>query len=178
MDVRRLMTLGPGVPHPAPADIGLRLVVIAGLVIDAAAHFHLAHFYDGNKESISQGALFRIEGTLAIVAAVLVLLVRGRIVALVAFAVLIGGAFAVLLYRYCNVGSLGPLPNMYEPFWYDDKTLSVWAESIGAAAALALVVIAHRASSNPTLRPTSDLTPRLQDRAAEEGRQARGSAQD
>ncbi|MBA3742602.1 hypothetical protein [Sporichthya sp.] len=152
MDVRRLLTVAPGVPRLSPPDIGLRLVVIAGLVINAAAHFHLAHFYDGTKESISQGALFRIEGALAIGAAVLVLLARGRIVALVAFAVLSGGAFAVLLYRYVNVGEFGPLPNMYEPFWYDDKTLSVWAESIGAAAALALVVITHRASSTPALR--------------------------
>lgn len=147
IDVRRLMTVGPGVPRLAPAEIGLRLVVIAGLVIDAAVHFHLAHFYDGTKESISQGTLFRIEGALAIVAAVLVLLVRGRVVALIAFAVLSGGVFAVLLYRYVNVGALGPLPNMYEPFWYDDKTLSFWAESISAAAALALFVIAHRALS-------------------------------
>lgn len=148
-DLRPLMTVGPGVPRLAPAEIGLRLVVIVGLVIDAAVHFHLAHFYDGTKEAISQGALFRIEGTLAIVAAVLVLLVRGRIVALLAFAVLSGGVFAVLLYRYVNVGALGPLPNMYEPFWYDDKTLSFWAEMIGAAAALALFVIAHRARSTP-----------------------------
>ncbi len=147
MDVRRLMTVGPGVARLAPAEIGLRLVVIAGLVIDAAVHFHLAHFYDGTRESISQGALFRIEGALAIVAAVLVLLVRGRIVALAAFAVLSGGVFAVLLYRYVNVGALGPLPNMYEPFWYDDKTLSFWAESIAAVAALALLAIADRAMS-------------------------------
>ncbi len=147
MDSRRLLTIGRGAPRLAPAEIGLRLVVIAGLVIDAAVHFHLAHFYDGTKEAISQGALFRIEGALAVAAAVLVLLVRGRTVALAAFAVLSGGVFAVLLYRYVNVGELGPLPNMYEPFWYDDKTLSFWAESLGAAAALALVVVADRASA-------------------------------
>lgn len=150
MDLRPLMTIGPGVPRLTAAEIVLRLVVIAALVIDAAVHFHLAHFYDGAKEAISQGALFRIEGALAIVAAVLVLLVRGRVVALVAFAVLLGGALAVLLYRYVNLGALGPLPNMYEPFWYDDKTLSFWAELIGAVAALALFVTAHRVKSIQT----------------------------
>ena len=152
-EARQLLTVGPGVPRLTPVEIGLRLVVIAALVIDAAVHFHLAPFYDGAKASISQGALFRIEGVLAIAAAVLVLLVRGRLVALVAAAVLLGGAFAVLLYRYVNVGELGPLPNMYEPFWYDDKTLSFWAESMGAVAALALVVLAHRASSALSPRP-------------------------
>lgn len=148
--LRRHLTFGTGVPRPAPAEIGLRLVVIAGLVIDAAVHFHLAHFYDGTKETISQGALFRIEGSLAIAAAVLVLVVRHRIAALAAFAVLSGGVFAVLLYRYVNLGALGPLPNMYEPFWYDDKTLSFWAETIGAAAALVLIVVAHRGSTSST----------------------------
>jgi hypothetical protein len=72
--------------------------------------------------------------------------VRGRVVAVAAFSVLAGGAFAVLLYRYDDVGALGPLPNMYEPVWYHDKTLSVWAESLGAVAALALVAFAHRTS--------------------------------
>lgn len=145
MEVRRLLTIGPGA-RPALGEIALRLAVIAGLVIDALVHFHLAHFYDGNKGSVSQGQLFRIEGALALVTAVLVFLVRGRVAALTAFAVLAGGSFAVLLYRYCNVGEVGPLPNMYEPLWYDDKTLSVWAESMGAAVALALLVVTHRAS--------------------------------
>lgn len=152
MDVRPLLTVGPGVPKPTLAEVGLRLVVIVGLVIDAAVHFHLAHFYDGNKASISQGALFRIEGALAVVAAVGVLLVRGRVLALAVFAVLAGGAFAVLVYRYVNVGAVGPLPNMYEPLWYDDKTLSFWAESIAAAVALALVLVVHRASPARTSR--------------------------
>ncbi len=148
MDVRRLLTVGAGVRPPGPAEIGLRLAVIAALVIDAAVHFHLAHFYDGSTTAISQGALFRLEGALAVVAAVLVLLVRGRLVALAAFALLSGGALAVLVYRYVNVGEFGPLPNMYEPFWYDDKTLSFWAESLGAAAALALLALVHRTSGS------------------------------
>lgn len=145
-DVRHLLTIGPGAPRPGLPEVGLRLVVIVGLVIDALVHFHLAHFYDGNEASVSQGDLFRLEGALALVAAVAVLLVRGRLIALAAIAVLAGGVFAVLLYRYVNVGEVGPLPNMYEPLWYDDKTLSVWAEAIAAAAALALVVVAGRPS--------------------------------
>jgi hypothetical protein len=43
---------------------------------------------------------------------------------------------AVLLYRYVDVGSLGPLPNMYENTWdVPGKVLSAWAE--GAAVILA-----------------------------------------
>jgi hypothetical protein len=41
-----------------------------------------------------------------------------------------------LLYRYVDVGSLGPLPNMYENTWdVPGKVLSAWAE--GAAVVLA-----------------------------------------
>ena len=43
---------------------------------------------------------------------------------------------AVLLYRYVDVGSLGPLPNMYEPTWYFRKTLSAYAEGAAVVAAL------------------------------------------
>lgn len=148
MDLRRLLLVGPGIAPPSLLEVVLRLVVLAGLIIDAAVHFHLAHFYDGNKGSISQGDLFRIEGAVAIAAAVLIVLIRGRVVALVAFMVLAGGAFAVLLYRYRDIGELGPLPNMYEPLWYDDKTLSAWAESLGAVAAVVLAVVIHRGHSS------------------------------
>lgn len=139
MDIRPFLTVPPGGPPPGLVDIGLRLVVLAGLVIDAVVHFDLAPTYDGNKKSISQGDLFRIEGVLAIAAAVAILLIRGRLVALIAFAVLAGGVAAVVLYRYVNVGELGPLPNMYEPLWYGKKTQSLWGEVIGAVAALGLV---------------------------------------
>ena len=43
---------------------------------------------------------------------------------------------AVVLYRYVDVGSLGPLPNMYENTWQvPGKLLSAYAE--GAAVVLA-----------------------------------------
>ena len=38
---------------------------------------------------------------------------------------------AVLLYRYVNVPMLGPLPAMYEPVWFLEKSLSAVAEGTG-----------------------------------------------
>jgi hypothetical protein len=116
------------------------LVVAAGLAIDAYVHFHLAHGYDGNKASISQGDLFRIEAAVAAVTAVLVLVFRHRLVSALAFLVAAGGVAAVLLYRYVDMPAFGPFPQMYEPLWYTEKTVSLIAEAVAAVAAAVLLL--------------------------------------
>jgi len=48
----------------------------------------------------------------------------------------------VLLYRYVDVGTIGPLPNMYEPTWQvPGKPLSAYAE--GGAAVLSALGSTH-----------------------------------
>jgi len=85
--------------------------------------------------------LFRVEAALAALAAVLVLVTRRPIGVVVAFLVAAGGVGAVLLYQYVDVGVLGPLPDMCEPISYPEKTYSVIAEAVAAAAALALLAL-------------------------------------
>jgi len=123
----------------------LRLVVVAGLAVDVYVHLHLAAGYDANTAAISEGALFRVEAGVAGLAAVLVLLTRSQVGLVVAFLVAAGGVGAVLLYQYVDVGAVGPLPNMYEPLSYPEKTDSLIAEAVAALAALALLAL-HRAS--------------------------------
>jgi len=123
----------------------LRLVVVAGLAVDVYVHLHLAAGYDANTATISEGALFRVEAGVAALAAALVLLTRTQIGVMVAFLVAAGGVGAVLLYQYVDVGAVGPLPNMYEPLSYPEKTDSLIAEAVAALAALALLAL-HRAS--------------------------------
>jgi hypothetical protein len=123
----------------------LRLVVVAGLAVDVYVHLHLAAGYDANTATISEGALFRVEAGVAALAAALVLLTRTQIGVVVAFLVAAGGVGAVLLYQYVDVGAVGPLPNMYEPLSYPEKTDSLIAEAVAALAALALLAL-HRAS--------------------------------
>jgi len=48
-----------------------------------------------------------------------------RWTALIALLVSAGGFAAVLVYQYIDVGAIGPLPNMYGPLRYPEKTLSV-----------------------------------------------------
>lgn len=123
----------------------LTVIVAAGLAIDAYVHLDLASTYDVVKTStLSQGDLFRVEAALAIVAGVALLVRPRRYTAWFAFLVSAGGVAAVLVYRWVDVGKLGPLPNMYEPSWYGEKTLSLVAEAIAAVAAAVLLVLMYR----------------------------------
>jgi hypothetical protein len=133
----------------------LTVIVAAGLAIDAYVHLDLASTYDVVKTStLSQGDLFRVEAALAIVAGVALLVRPRRYTAWFAFLVSAGGVAAVLVYRWVDVGKLGPLPNMYEPYWYGEKTLSLVAEAIAAAAAAVLLVLMNmraRAVAKPAV---------------------------
>jgi hypothetical protein len=128
----------------------LRVGTAAALGIDAVVHWQNAPAYDAVTATISQGALFRAEAVLAVAAGLLVL-VRPRTRSWVAaLAVAASALVAVLLYRYVDVGSLGPLPDMYENTWQvPGKLLSAYAE--GAAVVLAgLGLLSHR---TPRMEP-------------------------
>ncbi|MEU5599982.1 hypothetical protein [Streptomyces sp. NPDC020298] len=139
------MAPGPGGrPHRTATSMRtvvrvlLQVVTAAALAVDAYVHASLASPYDRVGQQISQGTLFRIEAAVASLAALLVLLLgRWRPVWVFAFLVSVSALGAVLLYGYVNVGALGPLPNMYEPFWGPKRTGSAIAEAVGAVAALA-----------------------------------------
>lgn len=138
----------------------LQIVIAAGLALDAKIHLDLAAAYDAIKSStISQGTLFRIEGVLAIAAAVLVLLWRRPVSALVAAAVAGGGLVPLLVYRYYNIGAIGPLPSMYEPAWFPDKSHTAIAQAIAAAAAVllfVLLVVQRKSSAKAQSVPTTE----------------------
>lgn len=141
--------------------LGLAVIGAAGLAIDAYVHFDLASSYAPIKtSSLSQVDLFRAEGAVAAVAAVAVLLRPRRYTAAFAFLVAAAGTAAVLVYAYVDVGAFGPVPNMYDPYWFDEKTLSAWAEGIAAVAALGLFAELHtHARHTPSGTPTGTGTP-------------------
>jgi hypothetical protein len=122
--------------------LALALIAAAGLAIDAFVHFDLASAYAGVKsDTLSQADLFRAEATVAAIAAAAVLLRPRRYTAAFAFVVAAAGTAAVLVYAYVDLGAFGPFPNMYDPIWFSEKTLSAWAEGVGALAALALFAV-------------------------------------
>lgn len=143
---------GHRIPAPRAAVLWLlSLLTAAALAVDAYIHADLASTYDPVAASISQGDLFRIEAGLSSLAALLILLTAARLAWAFAFLVLASALGAILLYRYVDVGALGPLPDMYEPVWFTEKTTAAVAEAVGTFAALgglALTMLHRRRSDS------------------------------
>ena len=116
----------------SPLSLVLAVLTAAGLAYDAKVHLHLAKTYDPVGSSITQGGLFRVEAVVAILVALAVLVSDRRLVWATAGLTGLAGVAAVVLYRYVNVGSIGPIPNMYEPVWFGEKTHSAIAEGLVA----------------------------------------------
>ncbi|WP_051442014.1 hypothetical protein [Arthrobacter sp. H14] len=122
----------------APLLIVLRILIAAALAIDAVIHLQLAGNYQlAAPDGIGQGNLFRIQSAAAILAALYVLIRGSRASYVVAAVVALAAFVAVVLYRYVDVPAIGPIPAMYEPVWFFEKTLTAVAE--GAAGLLAVV---------------------------------------
>jgi hypothetical protein len=123
----------------------LTAIVVVGLVIDAYVHLKLASAFADRKTSVlSQADLFRVEAVVAIVAAVALLVRPRRYTAAFAFLVSASALAAVLTYRYVDVGAIGPIPNMYDPYWAPaKKALSAYSEAAAALASLGLFVMFH-----------------------------------
>jgi hypothetical protein len=132
--------------------IALIVVVAAGLAVDAYVHFDLAGTYDPVKTStLSQGDLFRAQGVVAILAALLLIVRPRRWTAAIA-AVAAGSALAaVLVYRYVDIGQIGPIPSMYEASWYTEKTITAIAEAAAFVGAVALLFVPWRPRRTSTL---------------------------
>jgi hypothetical protein len=123
----------------------LRLLAAAGLAYSAYVHWHLHAQYAGNRTaSLSQADVFVVQAAACVVAALLLLAVPARAPLrlqfgawLLAFSVAAGSLAAVLIYRYVDLGRIGPLPDMYEPVWYGLKTRSAVAEALATLASAA-----------------------------------------
>lgn len=116
-----------------------RVLAAAGLAVDAYVHADLAPQYDAVKATFSQGDLFRIEAAISALAALLVLVWRRLPSAVFGWLVAAGGFALIMIYRYVDVGKLGPVPDMYEPVWYTEKWVAAVAQLVAVAACLVLI---------------------------------------
>ena len=133
-------------------------IVVVGLAVDAYVHFDLASAFKNVKTStISEADIFRANAVVAILAALALLVRPNRYTAGFAFLVAAAATVAVLVFRYVNVGKIGPIPNLYDPFWGpgNEKKLSAVAEAVAAVAALALFATLHSRSRQPVAVSTS-----------------------
>lgn len=118
------------------AGLVLRLVAAVGLAVSASVHVDLAEgplFADGQ---VTLAGLFVADAVAAATAAVFVL-VRGShpawlVVALVA----VPSLLALVVTTYVKVPSVGPLPAVYEPFWYAEKVAAAAGATVAALTAL------------------------------------------
>ena len=131
-------------------DALLRLMGAGALAISSYVHLHGAHFYSSLGDTITQADLFYAQGVVAALVALWVLVSSNRW-AWVAVAVVGAASFAaVTIYRYVDVGSIGPIPNMYEPSWQtNEKLLSAYAEAAAVIVSVAALVNLSRRSARP-----------------------------
>lgn len=136
----------------------LTAIVVVGLAIQAWVHIYEAPAFAGNRTSVlSESALFYAEAIAAIVVGV-ALLVRPRwYTAVAAFVVAAAGTIAVVLYTLVDIGPIGPIPGMYDPYWAPPlKVISMIAEAVAAVAALWLAVLLyHRRRRSGSAGPVS-----------------------
>lgn len=125
----------------------VRAVLAAvALLLNAWIHFRLAGPFDANPGALlSQGALFRIQGVVNVVVAIL-LVVRPRLwTALLAGAVAAGGAAILVLTTITPVdATLIGLPYLFEPGWYPAKQTSLVLQLLVVALVLLAVLRAAR----------------------------------
>ncbi len=108
-----------------------RVLIAACLAVDAYIHLKLASARPpASPGGISQGTLFYAQGGVAILAALLVMLRGTRATFAFAFLIAASALAVVLIYRYIDVGALGPIPDMYEPAWYTTKIITTIAEAV------------------------------------------------
>jgi hypothetical protein len=134
-----------------PTRVLLRILVVAGLAVDAYVHLRLAPTQPpaGASGGWSQVGLFYAEGAVSVVAALLVLIAGRRWTFLLAFLVAGSALAAVLLSRYVDIGALGPLPDLYEPAWYTSKVVTTIAEAVATVAAAIATVSRTTARTRP-----------------------------
>lgn len=108
----------------------------AALLVSAWVHVDLAEppwYADGQ---VTLAALFLAQAVVAALVALWLLVRPGRAALAAAALVGLGSLAALVASVYVRVPSLGPLPVLYEPFWYAAKVTAAVAAAVAAAAAL------------------------------------------
>ena len=122
----------------------LALRVVGALALGYSAFLH-ARIASDSTPLAADGEI-RLSGLFVAqaVAAALVslwVLVQGSRLAWIAFAVVAIGSFAaVVLSTYVTLPGIGPLPDIHDPVWYQDKVLA--AVAAGVASVVAILALA------------------------------------
>jgi len=125
-------------------------ITVVGLFIDACVHFDLAAQYDAiASTTLSQGDLFRAEAVASILIGVGLTARPRRYTAGLAALVAGAGAIALIAYRHYDIRASGPIPAMYEPVWFTEKTTAAVAEVVATLTAIGTVFVIGRPAPAP-----------------------------
>lgn len=121
-----------------------RLLAAAALAVNAYVHADLAQGPLAADGQLTLAALF-LGDAVAAVAAGLWLLVRPSRLAWCAVAAVSAASFlALVVTTYVSVPAVGPLPAVYEPFWYATKVTAAVAALVAGVIALATLATSRR----------------------------------
>lgn len=135
----RERTAGQDVParQAGRAEKLTRAVVVLGLTVDAVVHLRLAPVMDiAAPGGVGGGNLFRAQGVVAGVVALVLLLTGRRRAYVLALLVALSALVPVLLYHVVDVPAIGPIPSMYDPLWSPEKVVSIVGEALAAGFAV------------------------------------------
>jgi len=126
----------PPSPRNDKRSLALRGIAALALAVSAYIHIDLAAgplFADGK---VTLAGLFIGQAIAAALVAVWVLLRGSRLSWFATGGLGLASLAALVVTVYVLVPSIGPLPAVYEPFWYPEKVVAAAAAALAAATAL------------------------------------------
>ena len=126
-----------------PRSLALRGVAAVALAVSAYIHVDLASGPLVADGQVTLAGFFIGQAVAAALAAVFVIVRGSRLAWFATGVVALASLAALVVTVYVLVPSIGPLPAMYEPFWYTEKVVAAVAAALAAAAALVALVL-HR----------------------------------
>lgn len=125
----------------------------AALLVSAWVHADLADppWYAAGQVTLA--GLFVAQAVVAALVALWLLVRPGRVALVAAVVVGLASWAALVGSVYVRVPSIGPLPVLYEPFWYGAKVVAAVAAAVAASGAAAALVGLRTGPVSRTGRP-------------------------
>lgn len=127
----------------------LRITAALALAVSAYVHVDLAQGPWIAAGQVTLAGLFVGDAVAAVVVGLWVLVRGGQLAWLVAGVVASVSLLALVVSVYVLVPAIGPLPVVYEPFWYPEKVVAAVAAGVATLTALVALTASRRASRRP-----------------------------
>lgn len=122
------------------------MLTALALLVSAYVHSDLADPPWSDDGQVTLAGLFLAQAVVSAAIGLWLLVRPGRLVLLAAGALALASLVGVLASYFVKIPSLGPLPAVYEPFWYAEKVVVLVATGLATACA-ALALARQRAGS-------------------------------